>query len=222
VQRFTSVDPLAEIYYSISPYAYCKNNPVNYIDPNGEFSTKFGAWLHKIFHGGGSKIEKNSNGQYYYTKGLEGEAGVAAVYGSNGVKGKPDQLNGASIFGTASSQLIKLGTSIYHEASIDMKEASNDAIDLWAKILKNNSASTNQNGNSKILNSKVTGKKVIKVGIVYKVVDGEYPYVYWKDEKGVVRYFNSKNYQEKDTIYKTEAIDYDNGKTDTTYTNYAH
>ncbi len=35
VGRFTSVDPLAEQYYSISPYAYCKNNSVNRIDPNG-------------------------------------------------------------------------------------------------------------------------------------------------------------------------------------------
>lgn len=35
--RFTTVDPLAEKYYSWSPYAYCgNNNPINAIDPNGE------------------------------------------------------------------------------------------------------------------------------------------------------------------------------------------
>ena len=33
--RFSTVDPLAEKYYSISPYAYCANNPVNRIDPDG-------------------------------------------------------------------------------------------------------------------------------------------------------------------------------------------
>jgi RHS repeat-associated protein len=33
--QFTTMDPLAEKYYSISPYAYCKNNPVNRIDPDG-------------------------------------------------------------------------------------------------------------------------------------------------------------------------------------------
>jgi hypothetical protein len=30
-----SVDPLCEKYYWISPYAYCMNNPVNAIDPDG-------------------------------------------------------------------------------------------------------------------------------------------------------------------------------------------
>lgn len=29
------MDPLCEKYYSVSPYAYCNNNPVNKIDPDG-------------------------------------------------------------------------------------------------------------------------------------------------------------------------------------------
>ena len=33
--RFTSMDPLCEKYYNISPYAYCGGNPVNRIDPDG-------------------------------------------------------------------------------------------------------------------------------------------------------------------------------------------
>ena len=32
---FTTMDPMAEKYYSISPYAYCMNNPVRYIDLDG-------------------------------------------------------------------------------------------------------------------------------------------------------------------------------------------
>ena len=35
IPRFTTMDPLCEKYYSISPYAYCNNNPVNYVDPDG-------------------------------------------------------------------------------------------------------------------------------------------------------------------------------------------
>ena len=35
IPRFTTMDPLCEKYYSISPYAYCNNNPVKYIDSDG-------------------------------------------------------------------------------------------------------------------------------------------------------------------------------------------
>jgi len=33
--RFTTMDTLAENYYSMSPYVYCANNPVNAIDADG-------------------------------------------------------------------------------------------------------------------------------------------------------------------------------------------
>lgn len=35
IPRFTSVDPMAEKYYSWSPYAYVANNPMKFIDPDG-------------------------------------------------------------------------------------------------------------------------------------------------------------------------------------------
>ena len=34
--RFTIVDPLAHKYYSLSPFAYCANNPIKFIDPDGQ------------------------------------------------------------------------------------------------------------------------------------------------------------------------------------------
>lgn len=36
--RFTTLDPLAEKYYGVSPYAYCADNPVNLVDPEGQDS----------------------------------------------------------------------------------------------------------------------------------------------------------------------------------------
>jgi RHS repeat-associated protein len=33
---FNTVDPMAEKYYEINPYAYCGNSPVNRIDPKGK------------------------------------------------------------------------------------------------------------------------------------------------------------------------------------------
>ena len=35
--RFTTMDPLAEKYYSTSPYAYCVNNPVRFVDTDGKW-----------------------------------------------------------------------------------------------------------------------------------------------------------------------------------------
>ena len=33
---WTTMDPLAEKYYNISPYTFCHNNPIRYIDPDGK------------------------------------------------------------------------------------------------------------------------------------------------------------------------------------------
>jgi len=44
IERFQTVDPYAEKYYSISPYAMCGDNMVNRIDPDGRqlFTPLFG------------------------------------------------------------------------------------------------------------------------------------------------------------------------------------
>lgn len=51
--RFTTVDPLAEKYYSISPYAYVHNNPMNAIDMKGDITTVlnlgYGTNQHMLF-----------------------------------------------------------------------------------------------------------------------------------------------------------------------------
>ena len=36
IMRTTTMDPLAEKYYHISPYAWCANNPIMYVDPDGK------------------------------------------------------------------------------------------------------------------------------------------------------------------------------------------
>ena len=49
--RFTAVDPMAKKYYNASPYSYCLNNPVKYVDPDGRkivigtFWQRLGEWL---------------------------------------------------------------------------------------------------------------------------------------------------------------------------------
>ena len=37
IGRWHTVDPMSEKYFGISPYAYCMNNPIKFIDPNGKW-----------------------------------------------------------------------------------------------------------------------------------------------------------------------------------------
>ena len=43
--RTTTMDPLAEKYYSTSPYAWCGNNPINKIDVNGDSILLMDDWI---------------------------------------------------------------------------------------------------------------------------------------------------------------------------------
>ncbi len=50
---FTSIDPLAEKDYGVSPYAYCKGNPVNMVDKDGKMpQVVVGAIIGGIIEGG--------------------------------------------------------------------------------------------------------------------------------------------------------------------------
>ena len=52
IGRFTTMDPMAEKYYEWSPYTYCKNNPINRIDPDGndDYVIEPGGRLHNMTH----------------------------------------------------------------------------------------------------------------------------------------------------------------------------
>jgi len=63
--RFTTMDPMAEKYYGINPYVYCANNPVRFVDPDGEqfviwYTDENGKQKRFIFNGeNGSSAPKN-------------------------------------------------------------------------------------------------------------------------------------------------------------------
>ena len=47
--RWTTPDPLAEKYPGISPYVYCNDNPVNFVDPDGRAWGKVGKVANKVY-----------------------------------------------------------------------------------------------------------------------------------------------------------------------------
>jgi RHS repeat-associated protein len=80
IMRWHVPDALAEKYYSISPYAYCANNPVRFIDVNGdsinvaeEHRTLFNNSLNAVFGDLSQNFGYTSTGMLTYngsTKGM--------------------------------------------------------------------------------------------------------------------------------------------------------
>ena len=68
-----SPDPMAEKYYSVSPYAYCANDPLDLVDPEGKstwvtYNTETG--LFNVF---GGNVFDNDHSIYLYLKDINGK-----------------------------------------------------------------------------------------------------------------------------------------------------
>ena len=64
---FTSRDAMFEKYFGMSPYAYCANNPVKYVDPDGEEMEE--TWV------------KTGDGRYVYNSAVNNDADAVEIYG---------------------------------------------------------------------------------------------------------------------------------------------
>ena len=69
--QFTSMDPLCEKYYHISPYTYCAGNPVKYVDPDG-METHVAANKNGTYTVIGGKLNDDRN-IYAYSKDKDGK-----------------------------------------------------------------------------------------------------------------------------------------------------
>lgn len=87
IGRWDRVDNFSELMPSFSGYRYAFNNPLNYIDPDGNFETeaeakhyaeqqkiKLKGGFFRIFQGGRSSIEKQDDGSYAIENRREGTA----------------------------------------------------------------------------------------------------------------------------------------------------
>ena len=70
-QRFTTIDPEAEKFPWMSPYAYCNANPINFIDPTGRY-TKVVEQSDGTYKVIGGKLDDDLN-IYVYKMNEEGE-----------------------------------------------------------------------------------------------------------------------------------------------------
>lgn len=117
IGRWHTQDLMAEFYYDQSPYNYVGNDPMSFIDPNGDFKTKFGAWWHKVWNGGDG-IGKDKGGEYFvYTQSAteDDEGGVTVT--STRVFDKNGRSEGKDLaFEKKKAEYIKM---LEHEAQID-------------------------------------------------------------------------------------------------------
>ena len=85
IPSFTSLDPLCEKYYSVSPYVYCHNNPINRIDFTGKWDVNIHLYNNRSQYGYGVAIVTDRNNKKIYRFTVRAE----------GVKGKERSRTGA-------------------------------------------------------------------------------------------------------------------------------
>lgn len=102
VSRFISIDPHAERYYSISPYAYCNNNPVNYVDLDGK------DWY-----------RHNKNGNYHWQEGHDELEGYTNVGSSVSIQlGENSYFNAYQNAGVMANQAVNTFSLISSSAKL--------------------------------------------------------------------------------------------------------
>jgi RHS repeat-associated protein len=134
LMRFTGFDPLASKYPGISPYAYCLNNPVKWIDMDGRDPTlPFSPWNTK-------KME-----QIVQLGTIAQNNGSQAASASVSVSASAWKVGGKVELGTISAEGNVGVGNVSGKASTDKLSATITAADLSGKVSVDGTASVQAN-----------------------------------------------------------------------------
>jgi hypothetical protein len=101
-----SIDPLCEKYYWISPYVYCANNPIKYVDYRGDSISLAG------MQGLDNALGTNYTGNI--TNDTQAQTGLTLTLGTNGVMTYAKDASGNPIIATttdAAGNVIQSGSA---------------------------------------------------------------------------------------------------------------
>ncbi len=186
--RWDRVDPLCEKYYSVSPYAYCANNPTNAIDSDGRSVWTKGA---KLLWKVGKQVAK------------KGPSALkeASTYTSAFTDIKED-FNTMTDGNASTWDRAVAGVSLISEivSPISLKEGKAIYNNAKSLVHGNSKMSTKAQHAYDIINTKTN--KVVKTGVSGGPI---------KDEKSVRAETQVKkwNKQEGDGTYKSEITHYE-------------
>ena len=112
IPRWTTMDPLCEKYYSISPYAYCAGNPVNLVDPDGMIFTDDSLpYVNKYEESIRKKLEEAQRSLLYLENKL-----IMAIASGNGIDYIQKQI------GNAMSVISNMNFALYELNSLKTSE----------------------------------------------------------------------------------------------------
>ena len=85
--RWTTIDPMAEKYVSMSPYSYCAGNPANIVDPQGDTLVVLLAPEGAAGFGHMAILIQHEDNKYYlYSKNGDKDWGIWTSFAGNGDK----------------------------------------------------------------------------------------------------------------------------------------
>ena len=95
---FTSRDPMFEKYFWMTPYAYCANNPVKYVDPSG---SEFGDYFD--LEGNYLGWDGNNDGKIYF---ITDDASISKIKANNNKENGTTNVSNVNVFVSTSKQVV--------------------------------------------------------------------------------------------------------------------
>ncbi|WP_050701451.1 RHS repeat-associated core domain-containing protein [Dysgonomonas sp. BGC7] len=142
IRRFTTVDPLAEKFYFISPYAYCNNNPIKFIDPTGMSYGDFINEKGKIIGNDGI-----NDGKLYVIKTTEKHFDSGGA--SAGISSKDKKETEKFIKDNSGNTAAFQSNSIAYDNSVEIEGSATVRQDMVTEISKDNGKGGTSNANNR-------------------------------------------------------------------------